>query len=337
MTGTQIDKGTMLAMEISKPGGPEVLRPVERPMPVPGEDEVLIKVQVAGVNRPDCLQRRGVYPAPVGASDLPGLEVSGQIVACGSNVRRFSDGDEVMALVAGGGYAQYVCVNAGCVMDKPLQLSFQQAGGLPETFLTVWHNVFQRGKLKEGETFLVHGGSSGIGSTAIQIAKKMGANVMATAGSREKCDWCEALGADLAINYHEEDFVEAVKNHTDGDGADVILDMVGGSYIQRNIECAAIAGRIVQIAFLESAKAEVNFAPIMTKRIVFTGSTLRPRLQAFKKFLVEELTSQVMPFVVSGEIVPKVTHEFDLEDAAKAHTLMEAGGLMGKIVLKVPQ
>ncbi len=326
---------TMLAVEISTPGGPNVLKPVEMPLPRPGKGEVIVKVAYAGINRPDCLQRAGAYPPPSGASPLPGLEVSGTIVATGDDVGGDLIGSKVMALTPGGGYAQYVRVDASNTLAVPSGLSMEEAGAVPETFFTVWHNVFQRGGLKGGETLLVHGGTSGIGTTAIQLAKAFGATVITTAGSDEKCNACIDLGADRAINYKKEDFVEAARAHTGNRGVDLILDMVGGSYIERNYDAAAEDGRIVSIAFLGGPKAEVNFAKLMVKRLTHTGSTLRPRTVGFKAQIARELQERVWPLIDAGKVRPVMHSKFALEDAAKAHALMESGDLIGKIVLKV--
>ena len=315
----------MRAIGISRPGGPDVLTPVERPVPEIGDNDILIAVAAAGVNRPDVLQRAGAYPPPPGASDLPGLEVAGTVSACGADVTRHAVGDTVAALVPGGGYAEFCRVDAG--------LTLVEAAALPETVFTVWHNVFQRGALQSGETLLVHGGSSGIGTTAIQLAKAHGATVIVTAGSAEKCAACRALGADHAINHREQDFVAAVREATDGRGADVILDMVGGDYIARNYQSAAQDGRIVQIAFLKEPVAEADFRNLMVKRLTHTGSTLRPRTDAFKRALAAEVEARVWPLVEDGRMRPQITATFALEEAAKAHALMESGTLIGKIVL----
>ncbi|MEE8350928.1 MAG: NAD(P)H-quinone oxidoreductase, partial [Rhodospirillales bacterium] len=267
---------TMTCIEIAAPGGPEVLRTATRPVPAPGPGEVLISIEAAGVNRPDCIQRQGHYAPPEGVTDIPGLEVAGQIIALGPDVDGLKTGDKVSALVAGGGYAQYVAAPARQCLPIPEGLSMVEAAGLPETFFTVWSNVFERAALKPGEAFLVHGGSSGIGTTAIQIAHKLGSRVITTAGSAEKCRACEELGAERAVNYKEEDFVEAAKDFTGGKGVNVILDMVGGDYLPRNIKALAVDGRHVSIAFLGGSKAEINFMPVMLKRLTLTGSTLRP-------------------------------------------------------------
>ncbi len=325
----------MTAVEISTPGGPEVLEPVTLEVPTPGEGEVLIKTAYAGVNRPDCLQRAGAYPPPKGASPLPGLEVSGMIVATGDGVNEDTIGNEVMALTPGGGYAEYVLVDASNTLPVLAGLSMAEAAAVPETFFTVWHNVFQRGGLLQGETLLVHGGTSGIGTTAIQLAKAFGANIIATAGSDDKCRACLDLGAHHAINYREKDFVEEVTRITEGKGSDLILDMVGGSYIERNYDASAEDGRIVSIAFLGGAKAEVNFAKLMVKRLTHTGSTLRPRPVTFKAQVARELQEKVWPLIKSGQVRPVMHSEFSLKDAAKAHALMESSSHIGKIVLKV--
>ncbi|MEM1365389.1 MAG: NAD(P)H-quinone oxidoreductase [Pseudomonadota bacterium] len=321
----------MNAVEISQPGGPAVLRPVERSVPVPRDGEVLVRVDVAGVNRPDCLQRAGAYPPPPGASDLPGLEVSGTVVAGPDNLLD----TRVMALTNGGGYAQYVAVPAGVCIPVPEGLDMSAAAAIPETLFTVWHNVFRLGGLSRGDVLLVHGGSSGIGTMAIQLAKHFGATVIATAGSDGKCEVCRQVGAHHAINYRGQDFVEAVNRITVGQGAHVILDMVGGSYVARNHKAAAVGGRIVQIATLGGAKAEVNVGLLMVKRLVHTGSTLRPRSDAFKAQLADELHANVLPLIASGTVRPLVHSSFPLEQAAQAHALMESGDMHGKLVLTV--
>jgi putative PIG3 family NAD(P)H quinone oxidoreductase len=324
----------MTAVAISKPGGPEVLIPEQRPVPQPGPDEILIKVQAAGVNRPDVAQRSGSYPPPPGASDLPGLEVAGVVAAAGHNAKRHKVGDKVMSLVAGGGYAQYCIAQDAQAMAVPPSLTMQEAGAIPETLMTVWHNVFERGALKPGETLLVHGGSSGIGTMAIMLAKALGSKVIVTVGAKDKADACLKLGADHAINYKTEDFVEATKKFTSGAGANVILDMVGGDYIDRNYEAAAIDGRIVQIAFLSNApKATVNFIKLMVKRLTHTGSTLRPRSNADKAAMVAAIEARVMPLLREGKIKPVMDSTFPLEKAADAHRRMETSEHIGKIVL----
>ena len=323
----------MTAIEITEFGEPQVLVPGRRPVPEPAAGEVLIRVAAAGVNRPDVLQRRGGYAPPPGASDIPGLEVAGSIVALGEGVTDLSLGDRVTALVAGGGYAEYCAAPAPQCLPMPVRLSVEEAAALPETFFTVWSNVFDRGSLSEGESFLVHGGSSGIGTTAIQLAKAFGARVFTTAGSADKCKACSELGAERAINYREEDFVEVVKAATDGKGVNLILDMVGGDYINRNIAALASDGRLVQIAFLSGPKAEVNFMPIMLKRLTVTGSTLRARPIAFKGAIAARLKERVWPLIEAGRLRPVMDRTFPLEEAADAHSLMESSEHIGKIVL----
>jgi len=325
----------MTAVAISKPGGPEVLVPETRPVPQPGPGEILIKVKAAGVNRPDVAQRSGAYPPPPGASDLPGLEVAGEVAALGAGATRHKLGDKVMSLVAGGGYAQYCIAQDAQAMAVPSTFSMLEAGATPETLMTVWHNVFERGALKPGETLLVHGGSSGIGTMAIQLATAFGSKVIVTVGSQDKADACLRLGAVRAINYKTEDFVAAVKAETSGAGANVILDMVGGDYIERNYETAAIDGRIVQIAFLGAPKATVNFTRLMIKRLTHTGSTLRPRSNADKAAMVAAIEAKVMPLLREGRIKPVMDSTFPLEKAAEAHRRMETSGHIGKIVLEV--
>ncbi|GLH78454.1 NAD(P)H quinone oxidoreductase [Bradyrhizobium sp. SSBR45G] len=325
----------MTVVAISQPGGPEVLKPETRPVPKPGPGEILIRVKAAGVNRPDVAQRSGSYPPPPGASDLPGLEVAGEVAALGEGAVRHKLGDTVMSLVAGGGYAQYCIAQDAQAMAVPSALSILEAGALPETLMTVWHNVFERGGLKAGETLLVHGGSSGIGTMAIQLAKAFGAKVLVTVGSQDKADACVKLGADRAINYKTEDFVAVVKEVTGGKGANVILDMVGGDYIERNYDAAATDGRIVQIAFLGSPKATVNFVKLMVKRLTHTGSTLRPRSNADKAAMVAAIEAKVMPFLREGRIKPLMDSTFPLADAAKAHARMETSQHIGKIVLEI--
>jgi NADPH2:quinone reductase len=322
----------MQAVEIAEAGGPEVLRVVERPVPQPVHGQVVIEVAYAGVNRPDALQRAGLYNPPPGASDLPGLEAAGRIVAVGSGVEKLREGDEVCALLPGGGYAEYVATPAAHCLPVPKSLGLREAACLPETFFTVWSNVFMRGGLKGGELFLVHGGSSGIGTTAIQLASTFGARVMATAGSAQKCEACVALGAERAINYHEEDFVSVLR---DMGGADLILDMVGGDYIPRNLKALADDGRLVQIAFLGGPKVEVNFTQLMTRRLTMTGSTLRPQSDLAKARIAEALRGQVWPLLESGRIAPVMDREIPLSEAAAAHARMESSGHIGKIVLKV--
>jgi putative PIG3 family NAD(P)H quinone oxidoreductase len=325
----------MTVIGISKPGGPEVLLPERRAVPVPGAGEILVKVHAAGVNRPDVAQRSGSYPPPPGASDLPGLEIAGEVVALGSGVKKHKLGDRVMSLVAGGGYAQYCIAQDAQAMTVPAAFSMQEAGATPETLMTVWHNVFERGALKEGETLLIHGGSSGIGTMAIQLAKALGSKVLVTVGSQDKADACVKLGADCAINYKTEDFVAEVKAATGAAGANVILDMVGGDYIERNYDAAAIDGRIVQIAFLGGPKANVNFTKLMVKRLHHTGSTLRPRSNADKAAMVAAIEARVMPLLQDGRIKPLMDSTFPLEKAADAHRRMETSEHIGKIVLVV--
>ena len=326
---------TMTVIETTGAGGPEVLVPGERPLPVPGAGDILIKVEAAGVNRPDVLQRSGAYPAPPGASDLLGLEVSGTVVALGPDTRRYAVGDRVCALTPGGGYAEYVRTPEPQALPIPSGLTMEQAAALPETFFTVWTNVFDRGGLQAGETFLVHGGTSGIGTTAIMLAKVFGATVLATASSPEKCRAIEKLGADRAIDYKAEDFVEVVKTFTKRVGAHVILDMVGGAYIERNYEAAAESGRIVQIAFLGGARAEVNFTKLMMKRLVHTGSTMRPRTVEEKGAIARALEARVWPLIRPGTIMPVMDRIYPLRSAADAHRRMETSEHIGKIVLTV--
>jgi NADPH2:quinone reductase len=322
----------MRAIEISKPGGPEVLTLCDREIPQPGPDQVVIKVAYAGVNRPDALQRAGMYAPPKGASELPGLECSGEVAAIGANVTSQRVGDLVCALLPGGGYAEYVATAAAHCLPVPEGMDLKHAACLPETFFTVWSNVFMRGGLRAGERFLVHGGSSGIGTTAIQLAHVLGARVFVTAGSEDKLECCRKLGAEVAINYKEQDFVAVVK--AEG-GADLILDMVGGSYMQRNINALADDGRLVQIAFLQGMKAELNMVQMMTRRLTLTGSTLRPQSDLAKARIADQLREKVWPLLASGRIGPVMDLEFALADASKAHARMEAGDHIGKIVLKV--
>lgn len=325
---------TMRRIRIDGAGGPEVLKIETAPLPVAGPGQVLIEVVAAGVNRPDVMQRQGNYPPPKGATDIPGLEISGRVVALGEGVTAPVIGDEVCALVISGGYAEFALAEAAQCLPRPKPLSLADAGGLPETFFTVYSTVIQRGRLQKGETFLVHGGSSGIGSTAIQIAKRHGARVLATAGSAEKCRFCEELGADAAINYKETDFAEEVKRLTEGRGVDVILDMIGASYLQRNIASLAVEGRLVLIALMGGYKAEtVNITPIMLKRLTFTGATLRARPNADKARIAEGLLRDVWPDLDSGAIRPVIHATFPLEEAGKAHALMETSAHSGKILL----
>ncbi len=326
---------TMTAIAISRPGGPEVLVPQERPVPQPGEGEILIHVAAAGVNRPDVLQRAGAYPPPKGASDLPGLEVAGEVVGVGPKVARWHIGDKVCALTPGGGYAPYVVTDADHALPVPAGLDMVQAAAIPETFFTVWHNVFQRGRLTSGETLLIHGGSSGIGTTAIMLAKAFGASVIITAGSPEKCETCRKLGADVAIDYKTEDWAAAVKQATDGRGPDVILDMVGGSYIAKNYEVAALEGRIVNIAFLQGSKVEIDFVRLMTKRLSHMGSTLRAQSTQAKAAIAAAVEEHAWPLLAQGRCRPLIHAVFPLAEAAKAHALMESSSHSGKIVLTV--
>jgi len=327
--------GTMRAVIADGSGGPEVLKLVERPVPQPMEGEILVRVKAAGVNRPDILQRQGGYPPPPGAPDVLGLEIAGEVVAAGAKAGRFPPGAKVMALVAGGGYAEYAVVHESNALPVPDGLSFEEAGAVPETYFTVWTNVFERGGLKSGETLLVHGGTSGIGTTAIQLAKAFGARVIATAGSPGKCEACLRLGADVAVNYKTQDFVVAAKEATAGKGADVILDMVGGSYIPRNYEAAAQDGRIVQIAFLQGPKVEVDFRRLMMKRLTHTGSTLRPRSVAEKAVIARALEAEVLPLLAKGQCRPVMDSTFALADVAQAHARMDGGEHIGKIVLRL--
>jgi len=323
---------TMRAMEISKPGGPEVLQLTSRPVPEPAHGQVVLRVAYAGVNRPDALQRAGAYAPPPGASDLPGLEASGEVVALGAGVSDLAIGDQVCALLPGGGYADYVATPAAHCLPVPAGLDLKQAACLPETFFTVWSNVFTRGGLQAGERFLVHGGSSGIGTTAIQLANAFGARVFTTAGSDEKCQACLDLGAEQAINYRDADFVEVMR--AEG-GANLILDMVGGDYIPRNIKALANDGRLVQIAFLQGPVVELNFALLMVRRLTITGSTLRPQSDLAKARIAQDLRDMAWPLLESGRVAPVMDSEFDLTEAAAAHARMESSGHIGKIVLKV--
>lgn len=323
----------MTAIEIKQPGEPEVLTPVERPVPAPGPGEALIEVRAAGVNRPDVMQRKGMYPPPPGASDIPGLEIAGEVVMVGQGVTTPKVGDQVCALVTGGGYAQYCVASAALCLRLPSGSSFIEAAALPETFFTVWTNVFERGRLAPGETLLVHGGSSGIGTTAIQLASALGARVFVTAGSDEKCLACERLGAERAINYCRADFVEEIAALTDGSGVDVILDMVGGDYLPRNLRCLAVEGRLVQIALQRGPKTEMNLLPIMLNRLTVTGSTLRPRNVEQKTVIADALIETVWPLLDSGKIRPVVHASFSLDQASEAHRLMEQSTHIGKLVL----
>ncbi len=325
----------MQFVDIVEPGDPEVLQVASCPVPTAGPGQLLVKVEAAGVNRPDVLQRKGMYPVPPSASPIAGLEVCGEVVAHGDGASKFGIGEKICALVNGGGYAEYVAVPEGQCLPVPDGLSAVEAAALPETFFTVWTNVFNRGALKSGESFLVHGGSSGIGTTAIQLAKARGATVFATAGSKEKCAACEELGATLAVNYREQDFVEVLKEATDGKGIDVILDMVSGDYLPRNVELAAMHGRIVIIATLRGRQADMNIGPIMLKCLVLTGSVLRPRTDAEKAAIADALLEHAWPLIESGKVKPVIHSVFPLEDAAKAHALMESSEHIGKIVLNL--
>ncbi|HLQ93433.1 MAG TPA: NAD(P)H-quinone oxidoreductase [Xanthobacteraceae bacterium] len=325
----------MTAIAIRAPGGPEMLVPEDRPVATLGLGEVMVRVLAAGVNRPDVVQRMGHYPPPKGATDIPGLEIAGEVVALGPDARRWKVRDKVMALVVGGGYAEYCPAHESHCLPMPPNLTMAEASAIPETFFTVWHNVFERGKLKAGETLLVHGGSSGIGTAAIQLAKAFGARVLVTAGSEEKCNACRTLGADLAINYKSEDFVAAVKGATGGQGCELILDMVGGDYIERNYEAAAVEGRVVQIAFQGSPKATVDFRRIMLKRLTHTGSTLRARSVADKGAIARAVETQVLPLIARAQVKPVMDLRFPIRDAAGAHRRMETSQHIGKIVLDV--
>ncbi len=327
---------TMPCVEIARPGGPEVLVPATRPVPAPAEGEVLIRVHAAGINRPDVLQRQGHYPAPKGASDLPGLEVAGEIVALGAgDTGGFAIGDQVCALLAGGGYAGYATAPVPQVLPAPHGYDWAMAAAVPETFFTVWHNVFERGALRAGERFLVHGGSSGIGTTAIQLAKAFGATVYTTAGSEEKCAACRDLGADLAINYTTEDYVDVIRSATEGQGVHVILDMVGGDYLPRNVSILAPDGRHVSIAFLARSTVEMNFMPVMLKRLTLTGSTLRPQPVEAKGRIAAALRERVWPLLEAGTVAPRIHATLPLAEAAGAHALMESSVHVGKIILTV--
>src|ERR1043165_2730918 len=325
---------TMCAVEIKAPGGPEVLVPVLRPLPKPGKGEILVKVVAAGGNRPHLLERQGGYPPPKGASDIPGLEIAGCVVAVGEGASRFEQGDEVCALVAGGGYAEYCTVPEPQALPAPQGLDLVNAAALPETFFTVWTNVFDRGRLKSGETFLVHGGSSGIGTTAIQLAHAFGARVFTTAGTPEKCAVCRDLGADRAIDYRQEDFVAVLKEATQGRGVDVILDMVGGPYVEKNLRSLAPEGRLVQIAFLQGSKVTLDLAHLMVRRQTLTGSTLRPRPVADKAAIALNLRDKVWPLIEAGKVRPAIDRTFPLAEVVAAHRLMESSTHIGKILLR---
>ena len=326
---------TMTVIEAREAGGPEVLVPGTRPLPLPGADEVLIVVEAAGINRPDVLQRQGLYPPPKGASDLLGLEVAGPVVAVGENVTRFKEGDFVCALVNGGGYAEFAVAPESTTLLAPDGLNAMQAAALPETVFTVWHNVFERGGLKPGEWLLVHGGASGIGTTAIQLATALGSKVIVTVGDDAKAKACEALGAVHAINYHNEDFVEVVREVTNKHGADVILDMVGGDYIERNLKAAALEGHIVQIAFLKGSKVEVDMMRLMMRRLTLTGSTLRAQTPETKARMAKAIEERIWPLVVAGKIKPVIDSTFPLAQAADAHRRIDDPAHIGKIILKL--
>ena len=324
---------SMTCIAIREPGGPDVLIAREQPLPSPDEGEILVKVIAAGVNRPDVMQRQGHYPPPKGATEIPGLEIAGEVVELGRGTKRWKQGDKVMALVVGGGYAEYCLAFETHALPVPANLSMVEAAAIPETFFTVWHNVFERGKLAAGETLLVHGGSSGIGTTAIQLAKALGARVITTAGTPEKCGACRKLGADLAIDYKTEDFVALTKQATQGRGADLILDMVGGDYVGRNYEAAAVEGRIVQIAFLASSRVTLDLMRLMLKRLTHTGSTLRARAVADKAAIARAVENNVLPLIASGRVKPLIDSTFPLAQASAAHARMESGRHIGKIVL----
>lgn len=325
----------MMAMEISAPGGPEVLTPCQRPVPVPGEGEVLLKVAYAGVNRPDVIQRKGLYPPPPGASDLPGLEVSGTVVAVGDGVNGAEIGGRYCALVSGGGYAEYCLARFDQCLPVPASLGMAQAAAMPETLFTVWHNVFERGYARDGEMILIHGGTSGIGTMAIKLGKLFGLDVIVTCGSVEKCNSAKALGADHAINYNDTDFVDEVKRLTDGQGVHIVLDMVAGGYVARNLQCLRDDGRHVTIAVQGGMVAEINMAQVMVRRLTLTGSTLRPRSAQFKGLLAQEILANVWPMVAEGRLRPEMDRIFALTDAADAHAHMESGDHVGKIVLEI--
>ncbi len=325
----------MRAIEIAKPGGPEVLTPTARPLPAPKAEEILVKVAAAGVNRPDVLQRMGLYPVPADASDLPGLEIAGEVVACGAGAKLWKPGDKICALTHGGGYAEYCAVPEVQALPVPKGLSMAEAASLPETFFTVWSNAYDRGRLAPGETLLVQGGSSGIGVAAIQMAAALGIGVLATAGSDDKCAACVKLGAERAINYRTQDFLAEVKAATGGRGVDVILDMVGGDYVPKELKCLADEGRLVFIAFLRGPKTELDINELMRRRLTLTGSTLRPRPVAFKGAIAANLRSRVWPLIEAGRIRPVIYKTFALAEAGEAHRLMESSQHIGKLVLTV--
>jgi NADPH:quinone reductase len=323
----------MTVIEIQEPGGPEVLKAEPRPLPKAGDGEILVKVAAAGVNRPDLMQRMGLYPPPPGASDIPGLEIAGTVAATGPGVTRWKVSDQVMALVAGGGYAQYCVAHESHALPIPAGITLVEAAAIPETFFTVWHNMFERGRLASGETVLIHGGSSGIGTTAVQLAKAFGAGVVTTAGSPEKCAACLKLGADVAVNYKTEDFVAATKKATAGRGAEVIIDLIGGDYVDRNYEAAAVEGRILQIAIQSSPRASIDLRRLMFKRLTHTGSTLRARSIADKAAIARAIEAKVLPLIAAGRVKPVIDSTFELRDATAAHARMETGHHIGKIVL----
>ncbi len=326
---------TMTAIEIAESGGPEMLRPVERPVPLPAAGELLIAVAAAGVNRPDVVQRLGLYPPPPGASDLPGLEVAGEVAAVGEGVTGWKQGDRVCALIAGGGYAEYTSAPAPQVLPVPTGFDMIQAAGIPETFFTVWTNMFDRGHLAAGESILIHGGSSGIGTTAIQLAREFGATAYVTVGNAEKAQFCEELGAEKAINYREQDFVEEINALTGGAGVDVILDMVGGDYLPRNIRALKADGRLLQIALMAGREGELDLGRLMTRRLTVTGSTLRSRSVEFKGEIANSLRENVWPLFEAGKIAPVIHQSFPLNEASGAHELMESSNHIGKIILTV--
>jgi len=323
----------MTVIAIRSPGGPEVLTAEPCPVPVPGAGEILVKVAAAGVNRPDVMQRMGLYPPPPGATEIPGLEIAGDVVAAGAGVTRWKDGDKIMALVVGGGYAEFALAYESHALPVPPSLSMIEAAAIPETFFTVWYNMFERGRLAAGETVLIHGGSSGIGTTAIQLAVAFGARVITTAGSAEKCEACRKLGAEVAINYKTEDFVVATKRATGDRGADIVLDIIGGDYVDRNYEAAAVEGRILQIAFQESSRARVDFRRLMLKRLTHTGSTLRARSIADKAAIARAIEAKVLPLIAAGRVKPVIDSTFPLREAAAAQTRLESSLHIGKIVL----
>lgn len=328
---------TMRQIRFAGSGGPEVIQVETGPVPSPGQGQVLVKVIAAGVNRPDCIQRAGGYPPPPGATDIPGLEISGRVVAVGAGVHDLKMGDEVCALVISGGYAEYCIADAPLCLPVPKGLTLLEAGGLPENVFTVYDNVFTRGRLTRGETILIHGGSSGIGYTAIQLAKQAGATVITTAGSAEKCQFCRDMGADVAIDYRTEDWRARIKDITGGKGVDVILDMVGGPYLQQNVNSLAFEGRLVQIAFLQSSRTEFDFLPVMLRRLTITGSTLRPRSVELKKAIADKLRSDIWPLYDNGKVKPIIHKVFPLEQTREAHALMESSAHLGKIMLEVSQ